>query len=94
MTTIRATVHDRRIEIPAPKELPDGTEVVLELSAVVSKIGLTESEWRDDEQAINDWTAWIQTIKPVQFDNQSAFEDEFRCFNIEAVKAMMSGDRN
>jgi hypothetical protein len=29
MTTIRAVIHDRRIEVPAPNHLPDGTEVVV-----------------------------------------------------------------
>lgn len=29
MTTIRAVIHDRRIDVPAPKDLPDGTEVLL-----------------------------------------------------------------
>jgi len=29
MTTIRAVIHDRRIDVPAPRDLPDGTEVVL-----------------------------------------------------------------
>jgi hypothetical protein len=29
VTTVRAVIHDRRIEVPAPEDLPDGTEVVL-----------------------------------------------------------------
>ena len=29
VTTVRTVIHDRRIEVPAPEELPDGTEVVL-----------------------------------------------------------------
>jgi hypothetical protein len=29
MTTIRAVIHDRRIDVPAPRDLPDGTEVLL-----------------------------------------------------------------
>jgi hypothetical protein len=29
MTTIRTVIRDRRIEVPAPKDLPDGTEVLL-----------------------------------------------------------------
>ena len=31
MTTIRATIHDRRIDVPAPEYLPDGTEVQIVL---------------------------------------------------------------
>lgn len=33
MTTVRAVIHDRRIEVPAPEDLPDGTEVVLSIVA-------------------------------------------------------------
>lgn len=29
MTVVRPVIHDRRIEVPAPEDLPDGTEVVL-----------------------------------------------------------------
>ena len=35
MTTIRAVIHDRRIDVPAPNELPDGTEVVLTIGKPV-----------------------------------------------------------
>ena len=29
MTTVRTVIHDRRIEVPAPEGLADGTEVIL-----------------------------------------------------------------
>ena len=29
MTTVRTVIHDRRIEIPAPEDLPDSTQFVL-----------------------------------------------------------------
>jgi hypothetical protein len=29
VTTVRTVIHDRRIEVPAPDDLADGTEVVL-----------------------------------------------------------------
>jgi hypothetical protein len=29
MTTLRAVVRDRRIDVPAPSDMPDGTEVLL-----------------------------------------------------------------
>ena len=39
MTTVRAFVHDRRIDIPAPEDLPDGTEVVLTIGTPHSDNG-------------------------------------------------------
>ena len=40
MTTIKTTIRNRRIEVPAPSEIPDGTEVVLTVQA---------SQAREDE---------------------------------------------
>lgn len=39
MTTIRAVIHDRRIDVPAPIDLPDGTEVVLTIGLIVPDDG-------------------------------------------------------
>jgi hypothetical protein len=36
VTTVRTVIHDRRIEVPAPKDLPDGTEVVLTIGTDVA----------------------------------------------------------
>ena len=35
MTTIRTVVHDRRIDVPAPEEFPDGTQIVLRVDKQV-----------------------------------------------------------
>ena len=36
MTTLRTTIRNRRIEVPAPRELPDGTEVILTIAETPS----------------------------------------------------------
>ena len=36
MTTVRTVIHDRRIEVPAPDDLPDGTEVILSIGTDVA----------------------------------------------------------
>jgi hypothetical protein len=33
MTTIKTTIRNRRIDVPAPSEIPDGTEVILTVEA-------------------------------------------------------------
>jgi len=35
VTTVRTVIHDRRIEVPAPDDLPDGTEVILSIGTDV-----------------------------------------------------------
>ena len=92
MTTIRTVIHDRRIDIPAPSELIDGTEVLVELSPVRDKIGLDESEWRDDPEALADWAAWLDSIEPIDFAADGPFEREFRRLNVEAVRKQMFGE--
>lgn len=94
MTSIRAVVHDRRIELTVPDDIPDGAEVLIDLRPVApAKIGLSEAEWRDDAEALADWVAWLDTIEPVAFAADDAFTQEFRRFNIEAVrKPMQQGD--
>ena len=67
MSTVKATVHGGRIEVTAPDELPDGTEVLVEVTPLSrGKIGIRESEWRDDPEALADWDWWIQRIEPIE----------------------------
>ena len=90
MNTIKATVHDRRIEIAAPSELPDGTDVLVDVVPLpIDKIGIDESEWRDDADALADWAAWLKTIEPIDWGTPNPFDEEFRRVNIEAVRKQM-----
>jgi hypothetical protein len=58
---------------------------------ITSKFGLDESEWRHDPEAIADWAAWLETIEPITFAEPTAFDEEFRRFNIDAVRKQMFG---
>jgi hypothetical protein len=90
MTPIRAIVQDRRIELAAPDDLPDGTEVLVDLTPLPpGKIGLSEGEWQDDPDALADWAAWLESVEPVAFAADDAFTAEFRRFNVEAVRKQM-----
>jgi hypothetical protein len=91
VTTIRAVVQGRRIELPAPADLPDGTEVLVDLTPVSGgRIGLTEAEWRDDPAALADWAAWLGTIEPVAFAEDDAFAAEVARLSREAVRKQMA----
>ena len=90
MNAIRAVVGNRRIEVPAPSELPDGAEVLVELRPVeLSGIGMCEADWRDDAAALADWSAWLPTIEPVAFAPPDDFDEAFRRFNLDAVRRQM-----
>lgn len=91
MSRVRAIVQNRRIEVAAPPDLPDGMSVTVEVTPDDGTIGLDESEWSNDPEALADWAAWLDTIETVEFVKDGAFEEEFRRFNIEAVRRQMFG---
>jgi hypothetical protein len=96
MNAIKGTVKNGKIVLDAPDDWPEGCRVIVEpVSAVGEKIGLDECEWRDDAASLADWEAWIKTIEPIELTPQeqvanTRFEEEFRRFNIEAVRKQMA----
>jgi hypothetical protein len=95
MNAIKATVRNRRIELVAPDDLPDGTEVLVDVIPLsAEKIGIGEWEWSDDPAALADWEGWLKTSEPVELSPEelvanTRFEEQFRRFNVEAVRKQM-----
>jgi hypothetical protein len=71
MTTIRAVIRDRRIDIPAPSDLPDGTEVLLTIGAnVTDEDGPQEDAeevWDNSPESIAAWLKWYDSLQPLIF---------------------------
>jgi len=88
MTVIKSVVKNGRIDLVAPADWPEGCEVVIEaLPQSADKIGLDESEWRDDPEALADWEAWIKTLEPLEYTPEeeaafARFDENMRRFNI------------
>lgn len=95
MNAIKATWKGGKIVPSEPVDWPEGCEVVVEpLPVTTFKIGLEESEWRDDPASRADWDTWIQTIEPLEFTPDEAaaftqFDAKMRQYNIEAVRRQM-----
>jgi len=95
MNAITATWKGGRIVPNEPVTWPEGCELVVEpLSASASRIGLDESEWRDDPGTQADWDTWIQRIEPLEFtpEEEARFADfdaKMHGYNIEAVRLQM-----
>ncbi len=95
MDTIRATVKSGRLELDAPPDWPEGTQVLIERMKNDSEnIGINESEWSDDPATLADWDAWIQTIEPLEFtaeesEQMAEFQSRMRRYNIDAVRRQM-----
>jgi hypothetical protein len=96
MTVIKSVVKNGRIDLAASADWPEGCEVVIEpLPRAADKIGLDESEWRDDPAGVADWEAWIKTIEPLEYTPEeeaafARFHEEMRRHNIETVRHQMA----
>jgi hypothetical protein len=95
MDAVRSIVKGGRVELVAPPDWPEGTEVVIEPAAsATERIGIDEAEWRDDPASLADWEAWITAIEPLEYTPEEAarmaeFDERMRQFNIEAVRRQM-----
>jgi hypothetical protein len=94
MHAIKATWINGKIVPAEPVDWPEGIELLVEPVADPGKIGLDESEWRDDPEALADWDAWIKTIEPLELTDEEReslerYRQEHRRYNIEAVRKQM-----
>ena len=94
MQPITGTFQGGQIVPDAPVDWPDGTKVEINLANKSMKIGIDESEWRDDAESLADWDAWIKTVEPLEFTPEEeaemkSFAAKMRQFNIEAVRRQM-----
>jgi hypothetical protein len=95
MNAIKGTVKNGRVEIDTPADWPEGCEVVIEpLPVAAEKIGIDESEWRDDPASLADWEAWLKTVEPLEFTSEeeaafARFDEEMRRYNLDAVRRQM-----
>jgi len=95
MDAIRAIVRSGRLELDAPPDWPEGTEVLIEpMNSRWEKIGIDESEWNDDPSSLADWGAWTQTIEPLEFtpeesERMAEFDNQMRLYNLDAVRRQM-----
>ena len=94
MKPMTATIQDGQIVPHERIDWPDGTEVEITPREIPGKVGLDESEWRDDPEALADWDAWIRTFEPLEFTAEeeaahARFAEQMRRFNLEAVRRQM-----
>src|SRR5947207_182869 len=64
MHAIRATWTNGRIVPAEPVDWPEGSQLLVEPLPSADKIGMDESEWRDDPESIAAWIAAVEKIQP------------------------------
>jgi hypothetical protein len=88
-------VKSGRLELDAPPDWPEGTEVLIEsVNRRCEKIGIDESEWSDDPTSLADWEAWIQSIERLEFtrhesERMADYVNQMRQYNVDAVRRQM-----
>jgi len=63
--TIHTVVLDRKIVVPVPDDLPDGTMVEVTIAAESKQISLAESEWDDSPEGIEAWIRQYEALEPL-----------------------------
>jgi hypothetical protein len=98
MSNIRGVYRNGKIEISTPVDWPEGCEVRVDAKPVATppvKVGIDESEWRDDPESLADWKAWLQTIEPFELSPEeeqanAQFNEIMRQFNLDAIRRQMA----
>lgn len=76
MSSIQAVVRNRRIEVPAPEDLPDGTRVVI---TSLGKSDEIDEEWERSPEGIQTWMDWLDNLEPFMSpEEQVAFEQALK----------------
>jgi hypothetical protein len=99
MHAIKATWINGQILPSEPVDWPEGSELLVEpIVPNEEKIGLTEKEWRADPESIATWEAGVRSIEPPEYSDaeraeMARYREEYRRFNLEAVRRQMeAGD--
>ncbi len=66
MIAITGTVKNGLVVLDEPAVLPDGSRVVVQPVESAETFGLSESDWQDTPEAIADWIAWYDSLKPIE----------------------------
>lgn len=92
LQSMQSIVHDRKVVVTVPDDIPDGTRVELTFVRGSEQYGMDESQWRADAAAIKEWSEWLDSMEPVEFAKPDEFDRKFAEFNVHAVREQMLGD--
>jgi hypothetical protein len=77
MNAIKATVRDGQIELDAPLDLPDGTELLIPLpNGTPGDNGDDEKGWNNSPEGIAEWLRWYDSLEPLIFTAEEEADTE------------------
>src|SRR5437762_421446 len=91
---VPGTFHDGRVVLEAPVDWPEGMKVQVIPVESGERIGLTEEEWSDSPEAIEDWLRWYRALEPLKITPEEEaefwrFQEEIDRYTKEAVRRQM-----
>lgn len=76
MSVLKAIVKDGKIELEAPTDWPDGTEVRIEPTKPAESIGIRDEDWPDSPEGIARLVALMDQFEPLEFTGREEAEWE------------------
>lgn len=75
MTIIKSVIHNGRLQLDEPVNLPDGSEVEVIVHITSSLplpalVGMTEEEQEETPEAIEKWIAEAESIPPITMSDE------------------------
>ncbi len=74
MTRLKTKVANGRIELSAPPDWPDGTEVLVEPVAKPQRPNYQDEDWATDPESIAAWIAEFEAIPPLEMTPEEEAE--------------------
>jgi hypothetical protein len=65
MNTIRATIVDGHIHVPVSADLPDGTEVEVQITPLASAVKPGDGQWDDSPAGVEAWIKQYENLEPL-----------------------------
>jgi hypothetical protein len=76
MTVVKAVVREGRIELQAPDDWPEGTEVRIEPVSTSCSIGLRDEDWPTTPEGIARHLALMDQLEPLEMTPEEEAEWE------------------
>ncbi len=74
MTRLTTKVTNGRVELSAPPDWPDGTEVLVEPVAKTQRPNYQDEDWPTDPESIAAWIAEAEAIPPLEMTKEEEAE--------------------
>lgn len=70
MNTVRTSIIDGHVHVPLSDDLPNGTEVVVQIFAIESDARPGDGVWDDSPAGIEAWLKQYETLEPLDLTEQ------------------------